>query len=180
MSRIGNRILKLPENVNVTVSDQNLVTVNGPKGKLEKWMPESIKIQLADNKVATLRKNDEKKQKQLHGTTNSLIQGMIEGVTKGFTKKLSIVGVGYKAALKGKSLSLSLGYSHQIDFPIPENIKISVPKPVEIIVEGIDKQLVGETAAKIREFRKPEPYKGKGIKYVDEHILRKEGKSSGK
>ncbi len=180
MSRIGNRILNLPKDVNVEVSDQNLVTVSGPKGKLKKWMSNFIEIKINDNKLSTLRKNDEKKIKQLHGTTNSLILGMIEGVTKGFEKKLEIVGVGYKASLKDKILSLSLGHSHPIEYTIPENITVSVPKPIQIIISGIDKQLVGEVAAQIRKFRRPEPYKGKGVKYIDEYIIRKEGKSAGK
>ncbi len=181
MSRIGNRELKLPENVEFSVSDKNLVTIKGPKGQLKKWMPELIIINNENGIITTKRNDDKKKSKQLHGTTNSLIKGMIVGVTEGFQKKLSIFGVGYKATMNDdKKLLLNLGYSHPIYFDIPNEIQISVPKPVEIIITGIDKQLVGETAAQIREFRKPEPYKGKGIRYVDEHVRRKEGKSAGK
>ncbi len=180
MSRIGNRKLTLPKDVEIDIKNQNFVILKGPKGRLEKWLPEEIEIKVENGVISTIRKSEIKKYKQLHGTTNSLLEGMIVGVTKGFIKKLNIVGVGYRATTDGKYITLNLGYSHPIKFKIPENINISIPKPIEIIIQGIDKQLVGETAAKIREFRKPEPYKGKGIKYSDEHILRKEGKSAGK
>ncbi len=180
MSRIGNRKLSLPKNVEMSISIENLVIINGPKGTLKKWFPKPIKIENNDQIVTTTRLNNIKHNKQLHGTTNSLISGMIEGVTKGFTKTLQIIGVGYKANLKGNILTLSLGFSHPVTYTIPDTIEVEVPKPTEIIIKGIDKQLVGETAAQIRKFRKPEPYKGKGIRYLNEKVVRKEGKSAGK
>ena len=180
MSRIGNRKLTLPENVEIKITSENLVTIKGPKGKLEKYLPKEILILCKDRVVTTERKNDLKRLKQLHGTTNSLIQGMIIGVTKGFEKKLEIVGVGYKANLKDGNINLSLGFSHPITYKVPKTINITIPTPVEIIIQGIDKQLVGEVSAQIRAYKKPEPYKGKGIKYSDEYIIRKEGKSAGK
>lgn len=180
MSRIGNRKLKIPQGVEVQITSQNLVTIKGPKGILKKWLPQEITIINKDGFLFTKRLNEMKKSKQLHGTTNSLLLGMLIGVTKGFEKRLQITGVGYKAALKNDVVVLNLGFSHPINYKIPENITIQIPKPVDIIIKGIDKQLVGETAAQIRAYRKPEPYKGKGIKYHDEHIIRKEGKSAGK
>ncbi|UWD34922.1 50S ribosomal protein L6 [Mycoplasma cottewii] len=180
MSRIGNRILAIPSGVEITVSADNTVTVKGSKGTLSKQFSPLISIEVADNKVATKRANEQKHTKQLHGTTNSLLSGMITGVNEGFKKELLITGVGYKAAVSGQKLNLSLGYSHPIEYMIPEGVTIQAPKPTELVITGIDKQLVGEVAANIRAYRKPEPYKGKGIKYKDEIIIRKEGKAAGK
>ncbi|MBY7703522.1 50S ribosomal protein L6 [Vibrio harveyi] len=180
MSRIGNRILAIPSGVEITVSADNTVTVKGSKGTLSKQFSPLISIEVADNQVATKRSNEQKHTKQLHGTTNSLLSGMITGVNEGFKKELVITGVGYKAAINGQKLNLSLGYSHPIEFMIPEGVTIQAPKPTELVITGIDKQLVGEVAANIRAYRKPEPYKGKGIKYKDEIIIRKEGKAAGK
>ncbi|ATZ16174.1 large subunit ribosomal protein L6 [Entomoplasma freundtii] len=182
MSRIGNRLLSIPEGVEVTLEPNNTVIVKGPKGELsQKFSPLiTIEIDQESRTVKTLRANEIKHTKQLHGTTNSLIAGMLEGVSKGFEKNLQIVGVGYKANLNGKKLGLSLGFSHPVECEIPEGLTVEVPKPTNIIIRGINKQLVGEFAANIRAYRKPEPYKGKGIKYADEKIIRKEGKAAGK
>lgn len=180
MSRIGNRQLKIPSGVEVNISTNNLVLVKGPKGQLEKQLPSIIKIVKEDGSVKTLRENELKHTKQLHGTTNSLLQGMIEGVNQGFVKNLEIEGVGYKATLQGEKIVLNLGFSHHTEYKIPKGIKIEMAKPTQISVSGIDKQLVGEVAAKIRAFKKPEPYKGKGIRYKGEYIIRKQGKSAGK
>ncbi|EOA07129.1 50S ribosomal protein L6 [Mycoplasma yeatsii 13926] len=180
MSRIGNRILAIPSGVEITVSADNTVTVKGSKGTLSKQFSPLISIEVADNKVATKRANEQKHTKQLHGTTNSLLSGMITGVNEGFKKELLITGVGYKAAVNGQKLNLSLGYSHPIEYIIPEGVTIQAVKPTELVITGIDKQLVGEVAANIRAYRKPEPYKGKGIKYKNEIIIRKEGKAAGK
>lgn len=179
MSRIGNRKLKIPVGVEVTIQPNNVI-VKSAKGQLEQAIPSVITVAAKEGVVTTTRVNDVKHSKQLHGTINSLIQGMLEGVSKGFKKELEINGVGYRAALDGDKLTLSLGYSHQIEYKIPQGITIILPKPTQIIVEGISKQLVGEVAANIRNYRKLEPYKGKGIKYKNEHIIRKEGKSAGK
>ena len=179
MSRIGNRILSIPDGVSVEVKDLT-VKVTGPKGSLEQKYKPEIKIEVKDNKISVIRSNEEKQTKQLHGTYNSLINGMIQGVTQGFKKELEINGVGYKAAMKGNTLNLSVGFSHDVNIDQPQGITISTPSATEIIVEGIDKQLVGETAAIIRAWKKPEPYKGKGIKYKGEHIIRKVGKTAGK
>ncbi|AJM72132.1 50S ribosomal protein L6 [Mycoplasma yeatsii] len=180
MSRIGNRILAIPSGVEITVSADNTVTVKGSKGTLSKQFSPLISIEVADNQVATKRANEQKHTKQLHGTTNSLLSGMITGVNEGFKKELIITGVGYKAAVNGQKLNLSLGYSHPIEYIIPEGVTIQAVKPTELVITGIDKQLVGEVAANIRAYRKPEPYKGKGIKYKNEIIIRKEGKAAGK
>ncbi|WP_348736313.1 50S ribosomal protein L6 [Spiroplasma endosymbiont of Ammophila pubescens] len=179
MSRIGNRELKIPVGVEVTIQPNNVI-VKGAKGQLEQAIPSVITVAAKEGVVTTTRANDVKHSKQLHGTINSLIQGMLKGVSKGFKKELEINGVGYRAALAGDKLTLSLGYSHSIEYKIPQGITITLPKPTQIIVEGISKQLVGEVAANIRNYRKPEPYKGKGVKYKNEQIIRKEGKSAGK
>lgn len=180
MSRIGNRILKLPEGVELNVANKNFVTIKGPKGTLQQQLTEFIKIENNQGLITTKRDKDLKKFKQLHGTTNSLIKGMIDGVTKGFEKTLIIKGVGYKAVLKGDILNLNLGFSHEVNYNIPKNITIKVPKPLVIVISGINKQLVGQVAAEIRAIKKPEPYKGKGIRYKNEIIIIKEGKSAGK
>ncbi|AEM68552.1 50S ribosomal protein L6 [Mycoplasma putrefaciens] len=180
MSRIGNRILNIPNGVEVMITADNTVTVKGTEGTLSKQFSPLIKIQVADNTVLTKRVNEQKHTKQLHGTTNSLLQAMIIGVSEGFKKELTITGVGYKAAVNGQKLNLNLGYSHPIEYIIPDGVNIQAPKVTELIITGIDKQLVGEVAANIRAYRKPEPYKAKGIKYKDEIIIRKEGKAAGK
>lgn len=182
MSRIGNRILTIPTGVQVKLDDNNYLDVAGSKGTLNKFLPKEIKIIIDQEKktISTERPNDSKPNKQLHGTVNSLINGMLIGVSKGFTKYLEINGVGYRANVQGDILNLSLGYSHPIKYDIPKGITIVSPKPTVLEISGIDKQLVGQVAAQIRQFRTPEPYKGKGIKYRDEIIRRKEGKSAGK
>lgn len=180
MSRIGNRILTIPAGVEVTVAANNHVTIKGPKGELSQSFSPVIEIKVQGSELTTTRKNEIKHTKQLHGTTNSLLQGMLTGVSEGFVKELEIVGVGYRAALAGNKVNLSLGYSHPVEYEIPQGITIEIPKPTEVKVSGIDKQLVGQVAADIRGFRRPEPYKGKGVKYKNERIIRKEGKAAGK
>jgi len=178
MSRIGKRLITIPQNVKVDCS-KNLVTVEGPKGKLSQSIDESIKIDIQDNEISVSRSSDNKRFRALHGLYRSLIQNMIVGVSEGFKKDLAIEGVGYKAQLKGKMIVLDLGFSHQIEFTPPEGVTVTVTAPTAITVEGIDKQAVGQVAANIRKFRKPEPYKGKGIRYVGEYIRRKQGKKVG-
>ncbi|WP_434343810.1 50S ribosomal protein L6 [Mycoplasma sp. 06067-C1-B144P-99-0482-3] len=180
MSRIGNRLLQIPNGVEVKIAENNLVTITGSKGTLSKQFSPLIKIEVEENKLITKRLNEQKHTKQLHGTTNSLLQGMLTGVSEGFKKELQITGVGYKAAVNGSKLNLSLGYSHPVEFEIPDGVVIQAVKPTELAISGIDKQLVGQVAANIRAYRKPEPYKGKGIKYKNETIIRKEGKAAGK
>ncbi|MDQ7982869.1 MAG: 50S ribosomal protein L6 [Spiroplasma sp.] len=182
MSRIGNRILTIPNGVQVKLTENNLLNIAGGKGTLEKALPKEIKIIIDQEKntISTTRPNDNKKNKQLHGTVNSLINGMLIGVSKGFIKELEINGVGYRANVQGDIVNLNLGYSHPVKYQIPQGITVVTPKPTSIQISGFDKQLVGQVAAQIRQFRTPEPYKGKGIKYSDEVIRRKEGKSAGK
>ena len=177
MSRVGNRKLIIPAGVTLTV-DGNVVTVKGPKGELSTAINENITVEVKENEVTLNRKNDN--YKNFHGTANANINNMIIGVTKGFEKKLESVGVGYRFQLKGKDLVVTAGYSHPVNVEIPEGIKLEVPSNTELFVRGIDKQLVGEFAANVRKIRKPEPYKGKGIRYADEHIRRKEGKKASK
>ena len=177
MSRVGNRKLIIPTDVTVTV-DGNVVTVKGPKGELSTVINENITASVNDNVLTLTRKSDEFK--NFHGTANANINNMIVGVTKGFEKKLESVGVGYRFQLKGAQLVVTAGYSHPVNVDIPEGIKLEVPSNTELFIRGIDKQLVGEFAANVRKIRKPEPYKGKGIRYADEHIRRKEGKKASK
>jgi len=177
MSRIGIKPIDIPNGVEVKINKGNLVEVKGPKGSLKTQLDPKMDIKIEDNKVLVNRPNDTKKYKSLHGLTRTLIFNMIEGVTKGYEKKLEIVGTGYRAQKQGKKLVLNLGYSHPIELEEPEGIQIEVPAATQIIVKGIDKQLVGNVAAKIRDYRRPEPYKGKGIKYADEVIRRKAGKT---
>jgi len=177
MSRIGKKPILIPEKVDVKISN-GLVVVNGPKGELKRNVHSLIKIEIKDKEIVLNIKNeDDKLEKSLWGTERQLINNMIVGVNEGFSKKLEINGVGYRAATSGKSLTLSVGYSHPVEFKIPEGIDVSVEKNL-ITVSGIDKQQVGEISAQIRKIRKPEPYKGKGIKYVDEVIIRKAGKQA--
>lgn len=177
MSRIGRLPVEVPSGVEINVSDSNLVTVKGPNGTLEKQVPKEMKISKEENQVVVERPSDLKKMKSYHGLTRTLIANMVEGVTKGYEKKLEINGVGYRAAKQGKKLVLSLGYSHPVEMEDPEGLETVVEGQNVIIVKGIDKERVGQFAAEIRFKRPPEPYKGKGIKYADEVIRRKEGKT---
>ncbi len=176
MSRVGKKPILIPNNVKVEANDR-LVAVNGSKGNLSYSLPPGIKIELKNNEAVLTRQDDSKNQKSLHGLARSLVSNMIKGVSEGYSKELEIVGVGFRAAVMGKKLSMQLGKTHPVEHPIPEGITIETPKPNQIIVKGIDKAKVGEVAAKIRAAFKPEPYKGKGIKYVGEYIRRKAGKT---
>jgi len=177
MSRIGKNPISVLKGTKVEIS-QNEVRVSGPQGKLSKRFHPAMQISLEGDKVWVKRGSDSKLDKSLHGFTRTLIDNMVKGVAQGFKKSLSIVGVGYKAELLGNRLSLSLGYSHPILFKPPEDIKIIVENPTRIVVSGIDKELVGQVAAKLRSFRPPEPYKGKGIRYEDEKVRKKAGKAA--
>ena len=179
MSRIGKKPVTIPSGVTVDVNG-NKVTVKGTKGMLTRTFEPSMKITVEGSEVKVERPNDEKRNKSLHGLTRTLINNMVIGVTTGYEKTLEINGVGYKAAKQGKKLNLSLGYSHPVIFDDPEGIETSTPDERTIIIKGIDKEKVGQYAAEIREMRGPEPYKGKGIKYKDEHIIRKVGKTGKK
>lgn len=179
MSRIGNKIIVLPENVTVTVNGCN-VEVKGPLGTLSREFSNRVNVNVEGNNVVVTRINDEKISKQLHGTTRALLNGMVEGVSKGFKKDLVITGIGYRASKAGSKLVLNVGYSNQIEIVEEEGVKIEVKSPTEISVSGIDKQKVGQVAANIRAVREPEPYGGKGIAYTTERIRRKEGKKAGK
>lgn len=179
MSRIGRKPIQVPSGVTVTING-NDIKIKGPKGELGITYHQNISVSLKDNVIEVTRPDDLKENRSLHGLTRALIQNMIKGVTEEYKKILDIVGVGYKAELKGNNLLLSMGYSHPIYFIPPTGIKLETPTPTQIIVTGIDKQLVGQVASKIRSFRKPEPYKGKGIKYSTEVIRRKAGKTAGK
>ena len=176
MSRIGRKPIVIPAGVEVTINGSD-VTVKGPKGTLNSTFHPMIKIEKQGEEVIVTRPNDEKEARSLHGLTRTLISNMVEGVSKGFTKELEIRGVGYRVAKQGKDLVMNLGYSHQVTVPEIEGITIEVPAPNKITILGADKQKVGQFAAEVREKRPPEPYKGKGIKYVDEVIIRKEGKA---
>ena len=180
MSRIGKMPIAIPAGVTVEVAENNKVTVKGPKGTLERVMVPDMEIKVEGAEVVVSRPNDSKRNKSFHGLTRTLINNMIIGVTNGYEKVLEINGVGYRAQLQGKKLVLSLGYSHPVEYTPEDGITLEVPAPNKILVKGANKELVGATAAKIREYRMPEPYKGKGIKYVDEHIRRKEGKAGAK
>jgi large subunit ribosomal protein L6 len=180
MSRIGKKPVVIPAGVTVTVDDNNLVTVSGPKGTLSEKFNKIITIKVENNEVVCTRPDDEIVSRSLHGTTRANIHNMVVGVSEGFKKELEIVGIGYRAALRGTDLVLNLGYSHEVVVKPLNGVKISVPDPLKIVVEGFDKQSVGQQAAVIRSYREPEPYKGKGIKYVGEVIIRKEGKRAGK
>lgn len=179
MSRIGNKPITVPENVEVKL-EGNKITVKGPKGTLEKELHPNMKITMENNVITIARPDDEPANRSLHGLTRTLINNMIHGVVNEYSKELEINGVGYRAAKQGNKLVLTLGYSHTIDMVEPEGIKYEVPNPNQIIIKGVDKELVGQMAAVIRTKRPPEVYRGKGIKYVDEHIRRKEGKTGKK
>ena len=179
MSRIGNKPITVPAGIDVTIDGQK-ITVKGPKGTLERTVNDNISIKLENGVIVVARPNDEKENRSLHGLTRTLINNMIEGVSNEFSKQLEINGVGYRAAKQGNKIVLTLGYSHPVEMVEPEGIKYEVPNPNSIIVKGIDKELVGQMAAEIRSKRPPEVYRGKGIKYVEEHIRRKEGKAGKK
>ena len=175
MSRIGRKPIEVPEAVTISVASGR-VTVNGPKGELTQAISPDMKVEQSNGTLTVERPTNRGEHRALHGLTRSLIANMVEGVTDGFEKRLEIQGVGYRAKLQGKNLELALGYSHPVAMPAPEGIEFEVPQPTEVIVRGIDKQLVGETAAQIRKKRPPEPYKGKGIRYSGEYVRRKVGK----
>lgn len=180
MSRIGNKLITIPEGVTVEVAPGNEVTVKGPKGTLTKKFADFLTINIDGNEVRVVRPNDEKKVKQLHGTTRALLHNMIVGVSEGYKKELELVGIGFRTAVKGNKLSMQVGYSHPVEMEIADGLEVVCPSATTITVSGIDKQEVGQYAAKVRGVRKPEPYKGKGIRYKGEHIRRKEGKTAGK
>lgn len=181
MSRIGKNPIDIPNGVTVTISSENLVTVKGGKGELKVQIHPRIKLEQKENQVVVTRQSDEKTDRSLHGLSRTLIANACEGVSQGFTKELEIRGVGYKAQVQGKKIVLNLGFSHPIDYTMPEGITADMPKDKKntIVISGINKQLVGQTAAEIRSFRKPEPYKGKGIRYVGEYVAIKAGKTAG-
>ena len=180
MSRIGKAPIAVPGGVTITIKDGNTVTVKGPKGELTRTVPAAMGLQQDGGQVTVTRPSDEPGHKSLHGLTRTLIANMVEGVTKGFTKNLELVGVGYKAEVRPYGLQLALGYSHAIEYKAPVGIKLSAPVPTQILVEGTNKEVVGQVAAEIRSLRPPEPYKGKGVKYAGEVIRRKAGKAGGK
>ncbi len=175
MSRIGKKPVPLPSGVTASLSGQTL-EVKGPKGALSFTATDDVSIAIGDGEVTITPRGSSKRARQQWGMSRTQIENCVKGVTEGFKKELEINGIGYRAQLQGNVLKLQLGYSHDVEFKVPEGVQITVPKNTEIVVEGIDKQLVGQVAANIREWRKPEPYKGKGIKYKDEYIFRKEGK----
>jgi large subunit ribosomal protein L6 len=175
MSRVGKKPVAVPSGVTATVSGQT-VKVKGAKGELSFLVPDEVTVAMDNGAVAVNPRDESKIARAKWGMSRARVANLVEGVTKGFEKKLEITGVGYRAQVAGKVLKLSLGYSHDVDYPIPAGIAIATPKPTEVVVTGIDKRQVGQTAAEIREFRPPEPYKGKGVKYSDEFIFRKEGK----
>jgi large subunit ribosomal protein L6 len=180
MSRIGKKPVALPAGVEITVSDTNMVTVKGPKGQLEQQIDPRITLNIEDNQIVFERPSDNRNDRSQHGLSRTLINNMVEGVTKGFERKLKIIGVGYRAEKKGNTLVMNLGYSHPVEMEDPEGITTETPDNTTIVVKGIDKALVGNYAANIRAWRKPEPYKGKGIRYEDERVRRKEGKTGAK
>jgi large subunit ribosomal protein L6 len=175
MSRIGKRAVAVPSGITADVEGQT-VKVKGPKGALSAVLPDEVSVKLDGGQIKVDPRSETKRARSQWGTSRTLVANLIAGVTKGFEQRLEINGVGYRAAVQGKNLQLALGYSHDIIYPIPEGITIATPRPVEIVITGIDRQKVGQAAAEIREFRPPEPYKGKGVKYATERIFRKEGK----
>jgi len=176
MSRIGKAPIELPSGVEV-MSEDNVVSVKGPKGSLTQEIDPRVSLSIEDGVVTVIRANDDREVRALHGLYRALIANMVLGVSAGYTKELQAVGVGYRGALKGNTLELQVGYSHPVEIEAPEGITFEVPEPTKFIISGIDKQLVGQVAANIRAVRPPEPYKGKGIRYVDEHVRRKAGKA---
>ena len=179
MSRIGKHPIVIPAGVTVTI-DGNTVNVKGPRGELSRTLHPEMKVAMENDQVTVSRPSDESNHKALHGLSRTLVANMVEGVTKGFSKQLDIVGVGYKAEVRPYGLQLALGFSHAIEYKAPKGIKLTAPLPTQIIVEGANKEIVGQVAAELRSLRPPEPYKGKGIKYQGEQIRRKAGKAGGK
>jgi len=179
MSRIGKKSIPLPKGVTVTV-EGNTVKVKGPKGELQRTVHPELSIALENNELTVSRPSDETRHKALHGLTRTLVANMVEGTSTGFRKTLELVGVGYKAEVRPYGVQLALGFSHPIEYKAPKGIKITAPIPTQILIDGADKEMVGQVAAEIRSFRKPEPYKGKGVKYQGEQIRRKAGKAGGK
>ena len=175
MSRVGKRPVAIPSGVTASVEGQT-VKMKGPKGQLQFVVHDDVEVKFEDGAVKVAPRLETNRAQAMYGTARAQVANLVEGVTKGFEKKLEITGVGYRAALQGKNLQIALGYSHDVIYPVPEGITIAAPKPTEIVVTGIDKQKVGQVAAEIRAFRPPEPYKGKGVKYAGEFIFRKEGK----
>jgi large subunit ribosomal protein L6 len=175
MSRIGKKAVAVPSGITANVEGQT-VRVKGPKGALSAVLPDEVAVTLEGGQIKVDPRNETKRARSQWGTARTLVANLITGVTKGFEQRLEINGVGYRAAVQGKNLQLALGYSHDVVYPIPEGIAIATPKPVEIVITGMDRQKVGQVAAEIRDFRPPEPYKGKGVKYAAERIFRKEGK----
>jgi large subunit ribosomal protein L6 len=175
MSRIGKKAVTVPSGVTATVNGQE-VAVKGPKGELKHILADAMVAKLDKGRIEVAMREDTKEARAMWGMSRTMLANLMAGVTEGFTKKLEITGVGYRAAVQGSNLQLQLGYSHDVSFPIPKGIQVVCPKPTEIVITGIDKQKVGQVAAEIRRFRPPEPYKGKGVKYAGEFILRKEGK----
>jgi ribosomal protein L6, bacterial type len=184
MSRIGKKPIPVTNGVTITVGKDNVITVKGPKGELKQEVDRDIKVEIVEGEVVFTRPTDQIRHRAMHGLYRALVANMVKGVTEGFTKKLELVGVGYKASNQGNLLDLSLGFSHNIIFEVPKELKVATAQEKgdnpKITLEGIDKQLLGQVAAKLRSLRKPEPYKGKGVKYVGEHIRRKAGKAAGK
>lgn len=178
MSRIGNKVIQVPANVTVTIGANNHVVVKGPKGELEFQFNEKLTINQEGNEITVSRPDNDIFTRKIHGTTRALLANMVHGVSEGFKKQLEIRGVGYRAQLQGNKVVLNMGYSHPVELEIPQNVTVTLPKNTEITIEGIDKQVVGEFAANIRAVRKPEPYLGKGIRYVDEYVARKAGKTA--
>jgi large subunit ribosomal protein L6 len=178
MSRIGRQPIEIPGGVDVSIAEGNVVTVKGPRGTLTQTMHPDMRLLSEESVLRVERPDDEGVNRSLHGLTRTLLANMVEGVTNGYEKRLAIVGVGYRAALKGKDLEVQAGYSHPVMVPVPDGIEFETPTATSIIVRGNDKQAVGEIAAKIRKIRKPEPYKGKGIRYENEHVRKKAGKAA--
>ena len=177
MSRIGNKAVEIPDKVKVNIDNEGAVSVEGPKGKLSWRLPRDIKGGVKDNRVSLMREAETRSVKALHGLSRSLVHNMVQGVSEGFSKQLEIEGVGFKAAVQGSTLNLSLGFSHPVLFPIPKEIKITIAEGTKLTIQGIDKKLVGQVTADIRRFYPPEPYKGKGVRYAGEQIRRKVGKT---
>jgi len=175
MSRIGRLAIPVPQGVTATVDGQK-VSVKGPKGELSLVAVDEVSVALSESEIAVQLRDESKRARSAWGMSRTMVANLVEGVTKGFERRLEINGVGYRAAVQGNTLQLALGYSHEVNYEIPDGITVTTPRPTEIIVSGIDKQRVGQAAAEIREYRPPEPYKGKGVKYADEYIFRKEGK----
>ena len=176
MSRIGKQPIAIPPKVKVEVKGRH-VTVEGPKGKLNLELPQRTSLKVEGGKVLVARQGDDAQAKALHGLSRALVNNMVRGVSEGFVKKLEIQGVGFKASVQGRNVNMSLGYSHPINYPLPEQIKVTVDENTKLTIEGPDRQMVGQVAAELRGFYPPEPYKGKGVRYVGEHVQRKEGKT---